>query len=157
MEWLRKYVKKIKIRRKSFVAFQIEPTSRCQLKCIMCPRTVFSDDWVNVDMPLSVYKGISSHFHLVDDIHIQGWGEPTSSFHDEKKQGHPFYSHARFYTRKECRKNASKMRDENYKFQKYPITKTSRHPACRDTCWWFLKKQVLFVSKQKKLRYKNII
>lgn len=76
MKWLKKYVEQIKVRKKPFVAFQIEPTSRCQLKCIMCPRTVFSGEWVNGDMPLSVYKEISSHFHLVDDIHIQGWGEP---------------------------------------------------------------------------------
>src|SRR4030042_6733918 len=76
LEWLRKYLKKIKIKVRPFIAFQIEPTSRCQLKCIMCPRTVFSEEWVNGDMPLSVYKKISRYFHLVDDIHIQGWGEP---------------------------------------------------------------------------------
>lgn len=76
MEWLRKYVKKIKIRRMPFVAFQIEPTSRCQLKCVMCPRTVFSKEWENGDMPLSVYEKISKYFHLVKNVHLQGWGEP---------------------------------------------------------------------------------
>lgn len=76
MEWLRKYFKKIKINGRPFIAFQIEPTSRCQLRCIMCPRTVFSDEWINGDMSLSVYKKISRYFHLVDDIHLQGWGEP---------------------------------------------------------------------------------
>ncbi|MDI6890283.1 MAG: radical SAM protein [Thermodesulfovibrionales bacterium] len=76
MEWLRKYVEKIKVRRRPFIAFQIEPTSRCQLKCIMCPRTVFSEEWENGDMPLSVYERISRHFYLVDNVHLQGWGEP---------------------------------------------------------------------------------
>lgn len=69
-------MKNIRIKSRPLIAFQIEPTSRCQLKCIMCPRTIFTDEWVNGDMPLSVYKKISSYFHLVDDIHIQGWGEP---------------------------------------------------------------------------------
>ncbi len=76
MKWLRKYLEKIKIKRRPFIAFQIEPTSRCQLKCVMCPRTAFSDEWVSGDMPLSVYKKISRYFHLVDNVHLQGWGEP---------------------------------------------------------------------------------
>lgn len=76
MEWLRKYIEKVRVKSKPFLAFQIEPTSRCQLKCVMCPRTVFSDEWINGDMPLSVYKKISRYFHLVQNIHLQGWGEP---------------------------------------------------------------------------------
>jgi hypothetical protein len=36
----------------------------------MCPRTVFSDEWVSGDMPLSVYKKISRYFHLVGDIQL---------------------------------------------------------------------------------------
>ncbi|MEW6570693.1 MAG: radical SAM/SPASM domain-containing protein [Nitrospirota bacterium] len=75
MEWLRKYLKK-KIKGRPFIAFQIEPTSRCQLRCVMCPRTVFSDEWVNGDIPFSVYKKISRYFHLVENVHLQGWGEP---------------------------------------------------------------------------------
>lgn len=62
--------------RRPFIAFQIEPTSRCQLKCVMCPRTAFSDAWESGDMPLSVYRRVSEQFHLVDDVHLQGWGEP---------------------------------------------------------------------------------
>ena len=76
MERLRKYLEKIKIRGGPFIAFQIEPTSRCQLKCVMCPGTVFSDEWVSGDMPLSAYKKISRYFHLVQNVHLQGWGEP---------------------------------------------------------------------------------
>lgn len=116
----------------------------------MCPRTVFSDDWVNVDMPLSVYKGISSHFHLVDDIHIQGWGEPTSSFHDEKKQGHPFYSHARFYTRKDVEKMLQKCGMKITNFRSTLLQRPQDIPHVETPVDGFLKKQVLFVSKQKK-------
>jgi MoaA/NifB/PqqE/SkfB family radical SAM enzyme len=37
---------------------------------------VFSKEWDNGDMPLSLYDKVSSHFHLVENIHLQGWGEP---------------------------------------------------------------------------------
>jgi MoaA/NifB/PqqE/SkfB family radical SAM enzyme len=76
LEWLRKYIEKVRVKSKPFLAFQIEPTSRCQLKCVMCPRTVFPDEWVNGDMPLLAYKNISKFFHLVENVHLQGWGEP---------------------------------------------------------------------------------
>jgi MoaA/NifB/PqqE/SkfB family radical SAM enzyme len=62
--------------RRPFIAFQIEPTSRCQLNCVMCPRTALSDAWEPGDMPLSAYERISGHFHLAEDVHLQGWGEP---------------------------------------------------------------------------------
>jgi MoaA/NifB/PqqE/SkfB family radical SAM enzyme len=42
----------------------------------MCPRTAFSGEWESGDMSLSLYERISNHFHLVHDIHLQGWGEP---------------------------------------------------------------------------------
>jgi MoaA/NifB/PqqE/SkfB family radical SAM enzyme len=71
-----RHIKKIRIKSRPFLAFQIEPTSRCQLRCVMCPRTIFSKDWDNGDMPLSLYDKISRHFHLVENIHLQGWGEP---------------------------------------------------------------------------------
>lgn len=76
MKLLRKYIEKVKIKRRPFIAFQIELTSRCQLKCVMCPRTVFSKEWENGDVPLSVYEKISKYFHLVKNVHLQGWGEP---------------------------------------------------------------------------------
>lgn len=69
-------MKRIKFKARPFVAFQIEPTSRCQLKCVICPRTVFSEEWESGDMPLSVYKKISKYFHLVEDVYLKGWGEP---------------------------------------------------------------------------------
>ena len=71
-----RHIEKIRIKSRPFLAFQIEPTSRCQLRCVMCPRTMFSKEWNNGDMPLLLYEKISRHFHLVDNIHLQGWGEP---------------------------------------------------------------------------------
>jgi MoaA/NifB/PqqE/SkfB family radical SAM enzyme len=73
---LRSHVGRLKRKKRPFIAFQIEPTSRCQLRCVMCPRTVFSKEWDNGDMPLSLFDKVSSHFHLVENIHLQGWGEP---------------------------------------------------------------------------------
>jgi len=58
------------------MAFQIEPTSRCQLKCIMCPRTAFLNEWESGDMPLSLYRKVSEYFDRVENVHLQGWGEP---------------------------------------------------------------------------------
>ena len=73
---LRRQIEKIGRKKRPFIALQIEPTSRCQLRCVMCPRTIFSREWDNGDMPLSLYDKISTSFHLVDNIHLQGWGEP---------------------------------------------------------------------------------
>jgi len=73
---IREYLEKITVKRRPFIAFQIEPTSRCQLKCIICPRTTFFNEWESGDMPLSTYRSISDYFDRVQDIHLQGWGEP---------------------------------------------------------------------------------
>jgi len=73
---MRSYLAKFKARKRPFLSFQIEPTSRCQLKCVMCPKTAFHDEWKAGDMPLPVFEKISRYFHLVRDVHLQGWGEP---------------------------------------------------------------------------------
>lgn len=72
----RKYIEDFKQIKRPFWAFQIEPTSRCRLRCIMCPRTCFSKEWKSRDMPISSYMKISRHFQKVRHIHLQGWGEP---------------------------------------------------------------------------------
>jgi MoaA/NifB/PqqE/SkfB family radical SAM enzyme len=59
-----------------FDYIQIEITSRCFSRCIMCPHTVFSGRWISKDMPLDLYKQISSYFPLARLVHLQGWGEP---------------------------------------------------------------------------------
>jgi MoaA/NifB/PqqE/SkfB family radical SAM enzyme len=42
----------------------------------MCPRTTFLNEWESGDMPLSLYRKISEYFDRVENIHLQGWGEP---------------------------------------------------------------------------------
>ncbi|WP_457550404.1 radical SAM/SPASM domain-containing protein [Archaeoglobus sp.] len=53
---------------------QVEVSTKCQLRCIMCPHTIFSRDWVNADMDLEIFKKIP--FNKFDFAHLQGWGEP---------------------------------------------------------------------------------
>ena len=60
---------------------QIEPTRRCNLRCVMCPRTIFGGD-PKPDMPLDVFKRIVSQFpRTLEAINIQGVGEPL--LHEE--------------------------------------------------------------------------
>lgn len=54
---------------------QVEVTTRCNLKCTMCPRTHFSDDR-NVDFPFEVFESFSASFPKLNHVHLQGWGEP---------------------------------------------------------------------------------
>jgi len=59
----------------SFDAFQVEPTSLCNLHCKMCPRTR-AESWQGGSMPLKLFKKISGSFYLTRHVHLQGWGEP---------------------------------------------------------------------------------
>lgn len=62
--------------RRVFDAFQIEPTSRCNLRCRMCPRSRHAGQWSVGDLALEDYKNLSRDFHLARHVHLQGWGEP---------------------------------------------------------------------------------
>ncbi len=53
---------------------QVEVSTRCQLRCVMCPHTIFSGEWVNEDMDFETFKRIP--FERFDLAHLQGWGEP---------------------------------------------------------------------------------
>ena len=59
-----------------FAAFQIEVTTRCNLKCVMCPVTVFADRWPARDMSWETFERIAQAFERVKWVHLQGWGEP---------------------------------------------------------------------------------
>jgi MoaA/NifB/PqqE/SkfB family radical SAM enzyme len=58
-----------------FEAFQIEVTSRCNLRCVMCPVTVLGD-WAQRDLPWETFERIAEAFGSVRWVHLQGWGEP---------------------------------------------------------------------------------
>ncbi len=65
-----------KKRGRSFEAFQIEPTSRCNLRCRMCPRSRHAKSWRVGDLDMESYRKLSADFHLTRHVHLQGWGEP---------------------------------------------------------------------------------
>lgn len=56
-------------------AMQIEVTSRCSLRCVMCPNLSIPG-WEFREMDFKTFKRISEHFHLAKLIYLQGWGEP---------------------------------------------------------------------------------
>lgn len=60
---------------KPFFAWQIELTTRCQLKCRMCIREG-SANWQARDMKLEDFRKISKYFSKAENIVLQGWGEP---------------------------------------------------------------------------------
>ncbi|MBI5909958.1 MAG: radical SAM protein [Betaproteobacteria bacterium] len=59
-----------------FEAFQVEVTSRCNLKCVMCPVTVLADRWPARDMSWETFGRIALAFERAKCVHLQGWGEP---------------------------------------------------------------------------------
>lgn len=69
-----KFIKRLRQPRR-FDAFQIEITSRCNAKCIMCPRTTLSG-WKNGDMALDTFLSLAESFDMSNHVHLQGWGEP---------------------------------------------------------------------------------
>jgi len=60
---------------KPFFAWQIELTTRCQLKCRMCIREG-SVNWQGMDMKLEDFRKIAGYFSKAENIVLQGWGEP---------------------------------------------------------------------------------
>ena len=61
---------------RQFEAFQIEVTSRCNLKCVMCPVTVLADHWPARDMSWETFGRIAAAFERTKWVYLQGWGEP---------------------------------------------------------------------------------
>lgn len=55
---------------------QIEITSRCNAACIYCPRTVYSSDWINRELPWDTFMSLAPIFAKTKMVHLQGWGEP---------------------------------------------------------------------------------
>lgn len=62
-----------------FEAFQIEVTSRCTLRCVMCPRVALADlpdRWAALDLSWETFRRIARAFGQTKFTHLQGWGEP---------------------------------------------------------------------------------
>jgi MoaA/NifB/PqqE/SkfB family radical SAM enzyme len=67
---------KERIRGRPFEAFQIEVTTRCLLRCAMCPRVALADQWPQMDLPWQTFERLASAFDRTRHVHLQGWGEP---------------------------------------------------------------------------------
>ncbi|HDJ25951.1 MAG TPA: radical SAM/SPASM domain-containing protein, partial [Candidatus Bathyarchaeota archaeon] len=63
-------------RRRIFRCVQVEVTSRCFLRCVMCPLTALADRWVPLDMEERVLEQLVEDADLADMIYLSGWGEP---------------------------------------------------------------------------------
>lgn len=57
-------------------ALQVEVTSRCARACAVCPRTAVARRWQDGDLDMGLWDRLAPHLHLVDHVHLQGWGEP---------------------------------------------------------------------------------
>ena len=58
-----------------FGAWQVELTTRCPLRCRMCIRQGL-DGWQGQDMAIEQFKRMSPYFRYVDNLVLEGWGEP---------------------------------------------------------------------------------
>ncbi len=58
-----------------FEALQIEVTSRCGSRCVMCPRVALSG-WPEQDLSWEAYERVARAFARTRHVHLQGWGEP---------------------------------------------------------------------------------
>lgn len=57
-------------------AIQIEITSHCNLRCVMCPVTVLADRWNGQHLAWEAFLCIARAFEQIKYVHLQGWGEP---------------------------------------------------------------------------------
>ncbi|HEW89927.1 MAG TPA: radical SAM protein [Candidatus Bathyarchaeota archaeon] len=65
-----------KRKRRMFNCIQVEITSRCFLKCVMCPGPALADKWVARDMDPGVVDKVVESAELANLIYLSGWGEP---------------------------------------------------------------------------------
>lgn len=70
-EWLKK-----RIQGRMFEAIQIEVTTRCTNRCVMCPRVALVDQWPEMDLGWEAFERLGAAFHRARHVHLQGWGEP---------------------------------------------------------------------------------
>ena len=60
-----------------FVAWQVELTTRCPLRCRMCIRQGL-DSWGGLDMDFDCFRSLSPFFRHVEHVVLEGWGEPLT-------------------------------------------------------------------------------
>ncbi len=60
--------------RRQFGAWQIEITTRCPLRCIMCVKEEY-DNWIRRDMSVEDFRKIVPHLSQVGSVVLEGWGE----------------------------------------------------------------------------------
>jgi MoaA/NifB/PqqE/SkfB family radical SAM enzyme len=65
-----------RLRGPRLAALQVEVTSRCDLACVTCPRTVLGRGWRSHHMPWPVFERVARAFPHAELVHLQGWGEP---------------------------------------------------------------------------------
>lgn len=59
-----------------FLAFQIQITSRCNLRCPHCTKNAFASQWVDGDMDMATYHAAADAFPYLKQVYIDAWGEP---------------------------------------------------------------------------------
>jgi MoaA/NifB/PqqE/SkfB family radical SAM enzyme len=64
------------LKRRPLRALQVEVTSRCTRKCLVCPRSALSDSWCEGDLDDKLWKALEPDLELAEHLHLQGWGEP---------------------------------------------------------------------------------
>jgi MoaA/NifB/PqqE/SkfB family radical SAM enzyme len=60
--------------RRRFFAWQLEVTTRCGLRCPSCFHR--EGDTQRLDLPWELLQGLEPHLTRVDNVILQGWGEP---------------------------------------------------------------------------------
>lgn len=55
---------------------QVEITTRCDARCVYCPRTAQGSRWPARDMPLELFRSLLRCLGQTRQAHLQGWGEP---------------------------------------------------------------------------------
>lgn len=63
-------------RKRPITALQIEVTSRCTRRCLVCPRTALESRWRDGDLSADCWLQIEPTLRQVEHVHLQGWGEP---------------------------------------------------------------------------------
>jgi len=89
------------------LAFNIEPTFRCNLSCPMCPRLSSTD--LHLDMSLETFERIAANFAFAHTVDFTGWGEPLMN----KNVYHMIATARRHGCGATCTSNGTALNEEN--------------------------------------------